>query len=42
MVFLKTAKKYWNVQTLIRLLTGSIWDHQKRKRSFEIAAASIG
>ena len=24
------------------MVTGSIWDHQKRKRSFEIAAASIG
>jgi luciferase family oxidoreductase group 1 len=23
------------------MVTGSIWDHQKRKRSFEIAAASI-
>jgi alkanesulfonate monooxygenase SsuD/methylene tetrahydromethanopterin reductase-like flavin-dependent oxidoreductase (luciferase family) len=24
------------------MVTGSIWDHAKRKRSFEIAAASIG
>ncbi len=24
------------------MVTGSIWDHQKRKRSFEIAAESIG
>ena len=24
------------------MVTGSIWDHEKRKRSFEIAAESLG
>jgi hypothetical protein len=31
--------KRWRADEL--MVTGSIWDHAKRKRSFEIAAAAI-